>query len=227
MRMRRAHLSVILVVAVLCALGGRAGAGEGFDNCAAAFPGDSLAQAPKRTHPTAATTADSVSLCYHQSGTTFFALDYSVKRLNANWVAHKLENSFGDDGCRSIVRESMQCYFSKEPSDLDDCIATGDGTRDPFHTDATLTTLAKPRIAPSTFSGTGHDQGHLAPNQSFSWHICRAYKNMAPQLARLNRGLWASLEQQVLFWAVKEGPLYVDDERGFQVMDGLIRPLRR
>jgi hypothetical protein len=64
------------------------------------------------------------------------------------------------------------------------------------------------------FGTTGHDRGHLAPNQSFSWHICGAYKtftmaNMAPQLAALNRGLWAKLEEQVLFWAVTEGPIQV------------------
>ena len=82
-------------------------AGEGFDACAGAFPGDAVDGAPKRTNPTPATTADSVPLCYHQSGTPFFALDYSVKRLTANWVAHKLENSFGDNGCRSVARDDI------------------------------------------------------------------------------------------------------------------------
>jgi TPP-dependent pyruvate/acetoin dehydrogenase alpha subunit len=53
------------------------------------FAGDAVHRAPKRTKPTAATTADSV-LCYHRSGTAFFALDYTVKRLTAKWVAHKL-----------------------------------------------------------------------------------------------------------------------------------------
>jgi hypothetical protein len=57
-------------------------AGEGFDNCAASFHGDDVQRAPKRTNPTAASQADSVPLCYHQGGTTFFAVDYSPKRLN-------------------------------------------------------------------------------------------------------------------------------------------------
>ena len=189
-------------------------ASEGFGSCAASFPGDTVAGAPRRTNPTAATTADSVSLCYHQSGTAFFALDYSIKRLTANWVAHKLENSFGENGCGSVPRDDMQCYFKKEPDKLAACLGKKNGPGDPFHIDPTLTTLDKARIPPSTYSGSGHDQGHLAPNQSFSWHICGTYKtftmaNMAPQLATLNRGLWANLEQQVLFWAVKEGPVYV------------------
>ena len=74
----------ILVVLLLASEPDRAG--ESFDACAAAFPSDEVERAPKRTNPTVATMADSVTLCYHQSGTTFFALDYSVKRLTANWV---------------------------------------------------------------------------------------------------------------------------------------------
>ena len=96
-------LAVAFLVVVFA--GASAYAGEGFEACAAAFAGDDVARAPKRTNPTPATTADSVPLCYHQSGTAFFALDYSVKRLTANWVAHKLENSFGDNGCRSVARD--------------------------------------------------------------------------------------------------------------------------
>ena len=60
------------VAAILGAIflaGAPAYAGEGFDACAGAFPGDAVDRAPKRTNPTAATTADSVPLCYHQSGT--------------------------------------------------------------------------------------------------------------------------------------------------------------
>ena len=98
----RAPFAAILITVFLA--GAPAYAGEGFDACAAAFAGDDVDRAPKRTNPSAATTADSVALCYHQSGTAFFALDYSVKRLTANWVAHKLENSFGDNGCRSRAR---------------------------------------------------------------------------------------------------------------------------
>ena len=92
----RAPLTVVAILVAVFLAGAPASAGEGFDACAAAFPGDDVERAPKRTNPTPATTADSVPLCYHQSGTAFLALDYSVKRLTANWVAHKLENSFGD-----------------------------------------------------------------------------------------------------------------------------------
>ena len=105
--MRRFAIGCAPFLAVLVAsflAGAPAYAGEGFDACAAAFPGDDVERAPKRANPTPSTTADSVALCYHQSGTPFFALDYSVKRLTANWVAHKLENSFGDNGCRSVAR---------------------------------------------------------------------------------------------------------------------------
>lgn len=209
----RALLAVLIVTAVFLAVV-PVDAGEGFDACAAAFAGDDVERAPKRTKATATTKADSVPLCYHQAGTKFFAVDYSVKRLTANWVAHRLENSVGENGCISAPRKSMQCYFKAEAEYLDACRAKKDGPGDPFHADPTLTALKKPRVGAGAYSGTGHDRGHLAPNQSFSWHICGAYKtftmaNMAPQLAELNQRLWADLEAQVLFWAVKEGPVYV------------------
>lgn len=109
----------------------------------------------------------------------------------------------------------MGCYFGTD--DVAACLLLPDKDKpggDPFHQDATLKTLQKPRLGTGVYGGTGHDRGHLAPNQSFSHHVCGAGQtftmaNMAPQLAKLNRGLWAGLEEQVLFWAVTEGPIYV------------------
>jgi DNA/RNA endonuclease G (NUC1) len=53
----------------------------------------------------------------------------------------------------------------------------------------------------------------MAPNNSFSWHACGAYKtftmaNMAAQWNTLNQRTWMNLEAQVLFWgiaAIKSG----------------------
>lgn len=210
----RARLSLLLGFVVLALVIGSADvrAEEGLAGCAAAFSGDDVAEAPHRINPTAATQAESVPLCYRLGGNVFFAVGYNTKRLMPDWVAHKLEDSFGTDGCGSIPRDDLGCYFGED--DVAACIATKKDTDDPFHADETLKRLGKPRLPVTAFSLTGHDRGHLAPNQSFSWHVCGAYQtftmaNMAPQLAKLNRELWADLERQVLFWAVTEGPLYV------------------
>jgi DNA/RNA endonuclease G (NUC1) len=89
---------------------------------------------------------------------------------------------------------------------------------DPFHEGGTLRALQKPSLGTWAYSGTRHDRGHLAPNQAFSGHICGAGQtftmaNMAPQFGKLNQGLWAGLEAQVLSWAVTEGPIYVSPGR--------------
>jgi DNA/RNA endonuclease G (NUC1) len=202
---------LLAALAVLPGAPSTAVAAAGFERCPDAFPADDVQRAPQRLGP-AASTADSVALCYRAGDTTFFAVDYDTRRLTANWVAHRLEDSFGEDGCKSAPRRRMACYFGAE--DVERCARGDESAGDPFHADATLERLSKPRLGIGAYSGTGHDRGHLAPNQSFSGHICGAYQtftmaNMAPQLADLNRGLWADLEEQVLFWAVKEGPLYV------------------
>ena len=82
---------------------------------------------------------------------------------------------------------------------------------DPFHSDRMLTGT-KP--ASNDFSNTGHDRGHIAPRQAFSWHVCGTYQtftmaNMSPQRALLNQRIWQQLEKQVLTWGVDEGPIYV------------------
>jgi DNA/RNA endonuclease G (NUC1) len=169
--------------------------------------------APQRTRfPSGEGPGDFVPLCYRLGENVFFAVEYSTKRLMADWVAHRLENRFGTDGCGSIPRNDMKCYFGSD--DVETCMDQENKPGDPFHEDLTLKELGRARLGIGAFGTTGHDRGHLAPNQSFSWHICGAYKtftmaNMAPQLAALNRGLWAKLEEQVLFWAVTEGPIQV------------------
>lgn len=185
---------------------------EGLAGCAEAFPGNDVTEAPHRINPTATTQAEFVQLCYRLGGSVFFAVGYNTKRLMPDWVAHQLENSFGTDGCGSIPRDAMRCYFGAD--DVAACEAQTSKPGDPFHEDLTLKALQKPRLGTGAFSGTGHDRGHLAPNQSFSWHVCGAYQtftmaNMAPQLANLNQNLWNDLETQILFWAVTEGPVYV------------------
>ena len=65
------------------------------------------------------------------------------------------------------------------------------------------------------FDGFGYDRGHLAPSADFRWSK-RAlsesyfYSNIAPQVAALNRGKWADLENLFRAYVYSEQvPLYV------------------
>lgn len=90
---------------------------------------------------------------------------------------------------------------------MESCTDAGD----PFYGDRILDAL---KLAAGDFSNTGHDRGHIAPRQAFSWHVCGRYQtltmaNMSPQRAFLNQDIWQFLERQVLTWVVDAGPLYV------------------
>lgn len=74
--------------------------------------------------------------------------------------------------------------------------------------------LTTSKLGPKDFGSAGHDRGHIAPRQAFSWDVCATYQtftmaNMSPQKALLNQKIWQYLERQVLTWAVDHGPLYV------------------
>jgi hypothetical protein len=150
-----------------------------------------------------------IHLCYRVDDRSFFALEYWPEQFAPRWVAYKLSpENYGSDGCATFTRARGNCYF-REPTwaRFLDCERAGD----PFHSDHMLTGR---KLAANDFASTGHDRGHLAPRQSFSWHVCGAYQtftmaNMSPQRPFLNQAIWAHLEQQVLTWAFDGGPLYV------------------
>jgi DNA/RNA non-specific endonuclease len=145
-------------------------------------------------------------LCYRDEGVSFFALEYWPEHFAPRWAAYKLDpDSYGPDGCRTYTRTRANCYFKE--ANFQSCTNAGD----PFHSDHMLTVS---KLDPGDFSSTGHDRGHIAPRQAFSWHVCGTYQtftmaNMSPQRAFLNQNIWQFLERQVLTWAVDEGPIYV------------------
>lgn len=60
------------------------------------------------------------------------------------------------------------------------------------------------RIAPSDYSGSGYDRGHLAPNHAIATRHGRQAQeetflmtNIIPQRPNLNGGLWRELEQRI------------------------------
>lgn len=61
---------------------------------------------------------------------------------------------------------------------------------------------------------SGFDRGHLAPSADFRWSLKALsesyyYSNMSPQVADLNRGGWAKLENQGREWSLDCGELFV------------------
>ena len=145
-------------------------------------------------------------LCYRDDGVSFFAIEYWPEQFAPRWAAYKLDpDDYGPNGCSTYTRTRANCYFKE--TDFQSCTGAGD----PFHSDQML---AGAKLDPLDFSNTGHDRGHIAPRQAFSWHICGTYQtftmaNMSPQRAFLNQDIWQFLERQVLTWAVDQGPIYV------------------
>jgi DNA/RNA endonuclease G (NUC1) len=181
----------------------------GFGNCAAAFPGGTIAGATVSTSGSAAATR--MDLCYRNGTTPFFAVKYNTTRRLPDWVAYRVSDTFGAERCSSLDREAMGCYFRGD--DTKACVTEARGS-DPFHIDVLLAKEKKPRLHTQIYSGSGHDRGHMAPNNAFSWHLCGAWQtfsmaNMAPQVAFVNRTPWAALEAQELFWGVTAGPVVV------------------
>ncbi len=74
--------------------------------------------------------------------------------------------------------------------------------------------LTGTKLGQGDFGSTGHDRGHIAPRQAFSWHVCGTYQtfsmaNVSPQRAYLNQNIRQFLERQVLTWGVDVGPIFV------------------
>lgn len=112
-------------------------------------------------------------------------------------------------------------------------LGTDTDRSDAFKTDPDL---KGPRSTPADYDKTGYDRGHQAPagnqgknqtlqNQTFYM------SNMAPQLPKLNRNAWKSLEEQTRTW-VKQyseaweitGPLFYDPKEDSEATaDGTIR----
>jgi len=199
-----------LAVFVIClAAASPALAQSSFENCADQFIGGDVGNAPSLLGQNTAITP----LCYRDDDVSFFAVGYRASDLAPVWTAYRLDPAnYGENGCNTFTRKKANCYV--QMSSWDDflaCPSDNLDASDPFHADHMLSGI---KLGPNDFSNTGHDRGHLAPRQAFSWHVCGTYQtftmaNMSPQRAFLNQDLWQLLERQVLTWAVDHGPLYV------------------
>lgn len=92
---------------------------------------------------------------------------------------------------------------------------TGDADRsDVFRPDPRLEIYGWPSAADSDYKGSGYDRGHLLPSadRKCSATVNRAtflYSNMAPQLPRLNRGVWKTLEEKLRGLTADYDTLYI------------------
>jgi endonuclease G len=124
---------------------------------------------------------------YHSA----YALVYSEPYEQAKWVAHIILPDVvnGNEGRSNDFRP-------------DDKIKTGSA----IEADYFLKTI----LPDSSFKydGFGYDRGHLAPSADFRYSKkalseSYLYSNMSPQLAKLNRGRWAEMEDVVRQYVVR------------------------
>ncbi len=180
------------------------------ENCADQFIGGRVENAPTiGGSPSSEPFGSNKHLCYRDDGVSFFAIEYWLDHFAPRWAAYKLDPAnYGANGCRTYTRKKANCYIKEATwAGFQSCTRAAD----PFHSDHILTAS---KLGSKDFSSTGHDRGHIAPRQAFSWHVCGTYQtftmaNMSPQRAFLNQNIWQFLERQVLTWAVDEGPIYV------------------
>ncbi len=181
------------------------------DDCSAQFINADVSNAPTLfSSPSDQPFGSNQHLCYQDDGVSFFASEYWPEEFAPRWVAYRLSpDNYGVDGCATYTRGTANCYIQKDT--WAEFLACMPASSDPFHRDHML---IGERLATGDFGSTGHDRGHIAPRQAFSWHVCGTYQtftmaNMSPQRAFLNQDIWRILEEQVLSWAIEEGPLFV------------------
>jgi len=203
-------LHALLVVMALALTPSIARAQSPLDACDDQFVDGLVANAPTigNTAPDRPF-ASNLHLCYRDDGVSFFVLEYWPEQFAPRWAAYRLDPAnYGANGCNTFTRGKANCYARKQTwAEFESCTKASD----PFHADRML---SDPKLGTNPFYKTGHDRGHMAPRQAFSWHVCANYQtfslaNMSPQRAFLNQNIWRHLERQVLTWAFDEGPLFV------------------
>jgi endonuclease G, mitochondrial len=146
--------------------------------------------------------ADGEEVIFH----TAYALVYDEKYEQAKWVAHIILPDVvrGNEGRSNDFR-------------ADTAIKTGSAEEADY-----FLRIPQPD---STFKydGFGYDRGHLAPSADFRYSKkalseSYLYSNMSPQVAELNRGRWAELEDVVRQYVVR------NNTQVFVVSGGILKP---
>ncbi len=135
-----------------------------------------------------------------------YALVYDEQYEQAKWVAHII--------LPDVVRGNEGRTNDFRP---DDKIKTGSATEADY--------FLRVYQPDSTFKydGFGYDRGHLAPSADFRYSKkalseSYLYSNMSPQVAQLNRGRWAELEDVVRQYVVR------NNTQVYVVAGGILKP---
>ncbi|MEP7165399.1 MAG: DNA/RNA non-specific endonuclease [Ferruginibacter sp.] len=139
---------------------------------------------------------------YHSA----YALVYSEPYEQAKWVAHIIlpDVTRGNEGRSNDFRP-------------DDKIKTGSAVEADY--------FLKTIMPDSTikYDPFGYDRGHLAPSADFRYSKkalseSYLYSNMSPQVAKLNRGRWAELEDVIRQYVVR------NNTQVYVVSGGVLKP---
>jgi endonuclease G len=125
-------------------------------------------------------------------------LAYTEEYEQARWVTH------------IITPDIVQTSFGRSNDFREDQkVSTGSSKQEDYFL---VETLANGKLK---YDGFGYDRGHLAPSADFRWSAKALsesflYSNMSPQKAEFNREIWASLEDALRGYVIKNNiSLYV------------------
>jgi endonuclease G len=138
----------------------------------------------------------------------YYALSYSTKHKNPEWVAYELSS-------RRVNLDKAE-------------------RRSNFISDPNAENTAKD----NDYQGSGYDRGHLAPAEDMNFSATAMDEsfyltNISPQFPDFNRGVWKKLENHVRKWAVTHKAIYVItgpilpkrvDSRTKTIGDGVVVP---
>lgn len=115
---------------------------------------------------------------------TYYALSYSEKNEQAEWVAYKLTNKNIDGNVKRKNNFKADKKVKTESAQLSD------------------------------YKGSGYDRGHLAPAGSMKINKTAMSEsfymsNMSPQIPGFNRGIWKRLEEKVRYWTEINDSVFV------------------
>ena len=133
---------------------------------------------------------------------SLMVLEYDEQAEQAKWVGHVISPAI------TVGQVGRTNDFREDPK-----IATGSAQE----TDYFMKYLQAD--SSYTYDGYGYDRGHLAPSADFRWSPIALsesyfYSNMSPQLPDFNRGIWATLENEI------RGYLYRNPEHHLIVFTG-------
>lgn len=122
-------------------------------------------------------------LCEEDAGVVFFASGYSKRDNRGHWSAYRIDQEHAEALEDPLPRPKMQ--FRQNPQ------LKGGGYMQPRH---------------DSYTETGWDRGHLAPNGAMAWdeqaqRRSFVVSNIAPQKPEMNRNLWRCFEHSIREWA--------------------------